>query len=663
MTRRRGVGLGLLALLLVGVLLPPLVWSEEDIKDSITKRLSKALGREVVIEGELDIDARWPLRVEFSELRIANLPEREPQWMLTVPRGLIRVDPLSLLFGRLKLPLIEAHGAELHLQRDAQGQGNWHFRRGDPKQPSSSGDSQGKGPRFGRLRIYDSTVHVQDAQREVDIRAQVRTAAPAEAELDAPEPGVEDGLRIEAQGRIQGRKFVASAQGDPPPVGNDRDGRYSLQAQARVGDTEARIEGHVNEPLRLRGLDLALTLSGPDLAELALLTTLPFPPTPPYEISGQVEHEGRTWRLADFAGRIGDSDLRGQFSVERGGDKPMLRANLRADLLDLDDLAPLLGGTPATGEGETASPEQRAAAQAEAEDDRVLPDQAAVRVDRLQKVNAEVDFEAQRVEARLPIDDLVFKASLRDGQLQVDPFRFGLAGGDLDGKLGIDSQAVPPTWRYRLDVESLDLRRLAQLPKTMREASGTVSGAVAIDTRGATIASALAQADGQGHIALRNGQLSGLLVEILGMDAAEALGLVLTEDQTVPVRCGGTRFVINQGVLESELLLLDTTDTHIHGGLRVDFARERFRLDLDAEPKDSSLFSARAPLKVEGRFADFTVRPDFESLSGRVALGALAGALLGPVGALAAFIEPGEGEDADCPAVMQALREGKDAAQ
>ena len=82
------------------------------------------------------------------------------------------------------------------------------------------------------------------------------------------------------------------------------------------------------------------------------------PSLPPYQLKGNLLRKGAAWQLIDFDGRVGDSDLTGDFLLDTGGARPFIKANLTSRILDFDDLGPLIGVTPDTGAGETASPSQ-----------------------------------------------------------------------------------------------------------------------------------------------------------------------------------------------------------------------------------------------------------------------------------------------------------------
>src|SRR5690606_31099170 len=105
---------------------------------------------------------------------------------------------------------------------------------------------------------------------------------------------------------------------------------------------------------------MVATARGPDLADLFPLTGIVLPNTPPYRLHGRLVRDGLVWRIQDLGGRVGDSDLAGALSVTTGRERPFLKADLRSQSLDFDDLAAVFGGAPKAGGGETASPQQRA---------------------------------------------------------------------------------------------------------------------------------------------------------------------------------------------------------------------------------------------------------------------------------------------------------------
>src|SRR3546814_17242710 len=64
-------------------------------------------------------------------------------------------------------------------------------------------------------------------------------------------------------------------------------------------------------------------------------------------------------------------------------------------------------------------------------------------------------------------------------------------------------------------------------------------------------------------VMMSDGSFSNLMMELIGLDAAEALGFVLGEDRRIPIRCAVLDFAVADGVMQSRAVVLDTTDTNV----------------------------------------------------------------------------------------------------
>jgi uncharacterized protein involved in outer membrane biogenesis len=101
---------------------------------------------------------------------------------------------------------------------------------------------------------------------------------------------------------------------------------YPIQLKGHVGKTSMQAQGKINNPLQFEGLNLQFELSGDNLADLFPLIGVPLPATAPYSISGQLAQSGAVWDLQQFSGKVGNSNLNGQFAVDRGVQPQFIRA-------------------------------------------------------------------------------------------------------------------------------------------------------------------------------------------------------------------------------------------------------------------------------------------------------------------------------------------------
>jgi len=164
-------------------------------------------------------------------------------------------------------------------------------------------------------------------------------------------------------------------------------------------------------------------------------------------------------------------------------------------------------------------------------------------------------------------------------------------------------------------------------------------------------------ADGRLSLAVDRGTISNLVLEVIGLDAGEAVLIFATRgDREIPVHCAVADLAVEKGIAATNVLVLDTPDTIVVGTGVIDLRNETLDLTLYPRPKDKSFFAARSPLHVRGPLRNPRVQPDAASLAAR-GLGAAALALVNPLLALLPFIETGPGKDSDCARMVARARD------
>jgi uncharacterized protein involved in outer membrane biogenesis len=619
-------------LALLAVLL--LAWDWNWFKGPLERRVATTTGREFRIEGALDVDLGRIVIVRVEDMWLANTA-----WSLTPEMG--RVDLLRveipfwpLLRGERTLRRIDVVRPAVLLERNRRGAANWQFRDAEPRGPRSA-----KSWAFGELRVHDGRLDVRDAPLGTDLRLTIDSST--------PQPG-DDNVRllVRGSGRYRGHPFQLVGTADSPVELFERaDAAYRVDFSARAGSTRGRAHGALRVPLDPEKFVINAELRGNDLGDLYPLVGLAVPSTPPYRIEGLFERNGRKLTLRDMEGKIGDSDVAGIVSVDLSGDKPLLAGDVRSTHLDLDDLGGLLGLPPSIGEGESASPEQRAEAKRRAAGPNLLPDKE-YDLRKLAAVNADFHLHAEDVDAgKWPIDSLALRLSLRDSILKVTPVELGFAGGKVAGDVLLDARRSPIAAGANLAIRSVDLERM--WPNMKPPNVGRANGRIDLQGEGNSVADMLATADGDVQVGMGRGRFSNLLLELAGLDVAESLKFLLGKDKTVRLRCAYGEFTVEEGLMKAQSLVFDTSDTIMFGEGSADFDGEKLALELRPEPKDFSPVSLRGPLHVGGTFKDPTFRPEAKSLLGRAAVAAALYAIAPPA-ALLAFIETGPGESVDC---------------
>jgi uncharacterized protein involved in outer membrane biogenesis len=436
----------------------------------------------------------------------------------------------------------------------------------------------------------------------------------------------------------------------------DPDAPYPIEAELHSQNTDLHAKGDLTRPLSLTGLDIDLRLEGPDLAQLGDLLKLSLPDSLPYRLTGKVTHQAdkERWNLVALNGTLGDSDFSGDVSLELSGERPTVVADIRSKQLDFHDLGIFVGAPADASAVETASSEQRRQAAEAKATERVLPAKE-FDLPQLRKVDARVKFEGESIQAaKLPLKRATVDLTLDHGKIRFEPLRFTVADGEFEALMTLDGRSDLLDGDFDLTLRHMDLDQLlsrfnvkiADSPMKTKGA-GTFGGRAKLKARGNSVAELAASAGGELAVIMDGGQINALIIEAVGLDLGEVLAVLLANEDKeqqamVPVNCFVGQFAVNNGVMDTQALVLRTADSTITGSGQINLGEERLALELLAHPQDASALTASTPVRLEGTFKHPKIDVVSDELKEK-SLAALAlGVVLPIVGAILPFVETGE---------------------
>lgn len=650
-----------IAILLVVMMVLIAFFPWDMLRQPINRYVSGQLGRRFEITQHLDVRLGRTTTVFADGVEIAN-----PEWaskplLLKATAAEFDIHLWPLLFGKVQIPRISLKNPQLGLQVESDGRRTWALSRDT--------SDQGAVPDIGSLLVDQGALSYIDSAQGADIAAQFSIAAESSHELP---------LDFKASGKWKGEKFTASGRtGGVLKLSKNVEGSFPVQLNALVGRTSLKASGTITDLAELAGVDVSFDMQGRNLDELYKLTGVVLPATPPYKVRGKLVRKGETWIASQMQGTLGSSDVSGSLTFDQSAEVAMLSGKLQSKLLDFEDLGPVIGLAPsarastaaklsisaaAGAQGAKPQPAAPSAPRANASG-KVLPT-AVLDLAKLKSMNADVTYSAADIRhvKELPLDKGSVHVLLKSGVLQLDPISLGVAGGSIAGTIKIDSNLTPAAFNARLDVRGAQLNQLFPTIETTKSSLGKVSGKFDLNGRGNSAAQMLGGASGDVAMLMGRGEISNILLEFMGLDGGEVIKFLVRGDRNVQLRCAAAAFDVKQGVMTSRAIVLDTSDTVINGRGQVSFANETLDLVLDPAPKDFSILSFRSPLKIGGTFAAPTASPDKAALAGRAGI-ALALAAINPLLALAATVETGPGQDADCAGVFANAQKGKPGAR
>jgi uncharacterized protein involved in outer membrane biogenesis len=638
------------------VLLANVQW----LRGPLERTVSASLKRDFTVES---LHLRWrkgPLLV-LDDVALGNVPGGSEARMAHVKSMEITLSLLDLLRGQIVVPKVALDDADVLLEALNDGRQNWVV----GNEQKSKGAKPRSRLRLGSVSLTQGRIRYLDHRTPLDMSVNVRSLDPQGQQIprdsDAPQRNARYGLGFAITGHYRGNPFAGEARSGGVVSLVDSGVPFPLQLAIKAGETHLRMEGTIADVTQLSGVDMRMELAGPTLANIYPLLLLPLPASPPYSLHGRLRREGPRYALDELGGRIGSTDLEGEGSYVIREPRPLLTIQLRSQLLDITDLGPLIGIETKTRSGKPLDQAQLSnRAQAVRKDqakrgERVLP---AGRFDpaRLRAIDAAVRLQAQHVRGigTVPLQNFDGVVKLNDAVLKLDALRLGAAGGTLVARATLDARRGDALQSEVVaELRHLQLDELIPAKASIAKGSGLVNMNAALSGHGNSIADAAAKAEGRVAATIHDGRVSNLVEAASGLAIGRVLALLATGDREIPLNCGAAVFDVHAGQGQSQLFVLDTSQTQVLGRGRFDLANERFDLHIEPKPKQPGLLSLRTPVDLRGSFSHIEVSLEKKPLVARAGA-ALALAAVNPLAALLPLIETGPGENTPCRNVLQA---------
>src|SRR5262249_3716447 len=157
-----------------------------------------------------------------------------------------------------------------------------------------------------------------------------------------------------------------------------------------------------------------------------------------------------------FAGRVGDSDLSGDFQIDTSQARSKTVADLSSTRFRYADLGGFIGLPPLkpTTEAQQTEARRRAASP------RVLPEKA-FGLGALRMHDDDVKFHGKALSVGdTPLDDVVSHLKLQDGLMRFEPLDFGIGGGHAVTNVTLDLNRETPEVQGQVEVRRVELERL-----------------------------------------------------------------------------------------------------------------------------------------------------------------------------------------------------------
>ncbi|WP_454773641.1 AsmA family protein [Janthinobacterium tructae] len=645
--------LALIALLVIFVL--TFDWNRA--RPYINEKVSESTGRSFVIAGDLQVNWKRGLKTEPGWRRYVPRPVisaqdvrmSNPDWATAGPQlaSAKRIDvalhPLPLLQHRVVLTDLALEAPNIALQRRADGSNSWTLKDNGPSPWEVE---------IQRMAFGDGAIRYLDEGIALDVRAKVSSTAPDATPGDAPgnAPVQKYGIAFTLGGTYRKAPVTGGGKAGAVLSLTDNNTVYPVQAHAVLGKNKASIAGTLTDPRSLSGIDLQLSLAGASMADLYPLTGVLLPETPDYATKGRLlgKKDGASWHWTyeNFKGTVGQSDLAGTLQYLPRQPRPLLRGEVTSQQLRLEDLGPTIGAD--------SNAQKQARGKAP-----VQPDNKALPVEQFNTakwnaLDADVKFTGKKLVRThdIPFNDVVANIHMKDKVLSLTPLNFGMAGGDITSNITLDGRQKTIAAQAKVTARHLKIRELFPKLQSMQASFGEVYGDAALTGHGNSVSAMLASANGELAATVSEGSVSQFMLELAGLNLANAVFVKIFGDKQVHLNCLASDFSVTNGQADVRRFVLDTDTAVVNVTGNVNLASETLDLDVRPRTKGARIITLRTPLYAKGTFKNPDVGPQKGPLALKAGAAVALATIVTPLAALLPLVNIDKAPDTDCAAVM-----------
>lgn len=353
-------------LIVIAAIAITILFNPNDYKPEVSAWVKDKTGRELAIDGDIDLDFFPGLGVSAGQLALANAEGFGPAPFATVERVQVKVELLPLIRKELRMDALSIQGLALNLVKDQSGKTNWaDLNRGQQQSGKDAGaltlgglditnanltwDDRGAGKVYALERLNISTGALApntDIDFDVDgdlSSAQLNARIQVHGVIN-PEP---DNARYQ----LRNLQAAAAISGERFPEGIDLQltvNSATLQAQAltieafKLAGAGLAVEGGLqgkmlDEPLASGTLKIApfnprdvmrrLGVKPPQTADSKVLSSA--------ALSAEIASSLDSASLRELTLQLDESTLTGEISVKNFS-KPAATFKLDIDNIDLD---------------------------------------------------------------------------------------------------------------------------------------------------------------------------------------------------------------------------------------------------------------------------------------------------------------------------------------
>jgi len=496
---------GLIGLLVIGVVSFLLLFDPNDYRDDIAAEVKLATGRELIIEGDVEVSIFPWLAIEIGSTRLGNAAGFGDEPFASFERARLSIRLMPMLISRkLEVATADVDKLRLNLAVDSNGRSNWQDfidaseAMATAPVPESEDESESDSGTLdiSGIEIRDAAIRYSDAQAGGSYTLTELNLATGSMTSDENNIIRIDGFSIDA---------LVDGVADVPTT-------FRLETSSIEMDGNAEMISLDRVELSLLGLDItadvepfsyadeitpiaAIQVDAFSLRNLMQRLDIEAPETADPNALGKVSIDATVrvsptaLALTDLTLVMDETTFTGELWIPQG-DNDIYRLELTADSIDLDKyMAPAV-------EGESTAAADEPPIEIPSELIRLINARGSLKV-------GVANLGGMRFE------NVELGLNTNNGNLRLHPISATLFEGTYNGDVRIDASGDTPVMSVNERIEGVQLGALAQAMFEQDNISGTINGSFKLSGRGSDLAAIQRDLDGDISFELVDGAWEG----------------------------------------------------------------------------------------------------------------------------------------------------------
>jgi len=316
---------GVITLFVLGVIgagLVSLFFDLNSLKPTLAEAAFEATGRELAIDGDIELSLFPRPRATASGIRLSNTPGGSEPDAVTIEIASAQVAWLPLLTGTVDVRQIQASGIRVLVEEGADQKGSLAF---TPPNAAFESDATDDAPLPNFISVTDLSVVLRDGATDQEFHVSRFALRPQgnDGQTDIVVALDRNGTNLTARGRVGNLDAIAGP--DPFPV--------ALAIEA--AGSRLRLDGILSDVDGNLAVDLSLSAKGASLIALSPIVGARVPLDKEFSLSARLQGSFQMLSVREVVLSVGLAQVTGAATLDLSSARPRLTAHLRSLNLDL----------------------------------------------------------------------------------------------------------------------------------------------------------------------------------------------------------------------------------------------------------------------------------------------------------------------------------------